>query len=89
MNAKILTLPDFTVKSLKELKKWQVDQLLLFSSIHVLPDILQELYCLYMDERFVVMASTIHGAGKGCFSSLTSLLQKTSIFRIQESWPLS
>ena len=33
-----------------------VEQLLLFSSIHVLPDVLQELYCLYMEERFVVMA---------------------------------
>jgi len=72
-SSRIVNLPEITPSFIVELQKWQVEQLVrhrisnMTKCLYVLPDVIMELFCLYMDERFCVMPSTIPDAGNGLF----------------------
>jgi len=70
---RITIMPDISDTMIAQIKQWQRERLVLCSSNirtsfpYVLPDILMELYCIYMDSMFIVQQSTIEGAGRGLF----------------------
>jgi len=84
--SRITTMPDISDTLITQFKQWQRERLVLCSSNmrisfpYVLPDIIMELYCIYMDSMFIVQQSTIEGAGLGLFLRSGKILSEDMYF---------